>query len=249
MTVSQLNPAQTCQRYALQAICSGVSLPMFDKNARDGAEINGLATMTVAEFSTRENSNGMTSAATPNDVCNSVFRYPSPSRWSDDVPFGPPAPTPYFIGQCVHARGFAETRLSRTAQLRPSRSLRCWRQQNQTKKGTGICATSRLQRYSSSQRAALRPAVTPHWNKACLAQGQGPERPLSLAVMPRQLPLSVALGTWHIARPTQAVATDLNSTAFERSTMNATIKAFGFGGFFVADVRANARGYHTRRDI
>lgn len=233
MTVTQLNPAQTCQSYALQAICDGASLPMFRKNARDGAEINLLATMMVAEFSTRENSNGMTSTATPNDVCNSVFRYPSPSRWSDDVPFGPPAPLPYFVGQRRHARGFAETLLNGTAQLRLSRSLRCWRQLNQKKKGTGICATLRLQRYSSFLQVALRPAVTHLWNKACLALGQGPVRPLSQAVTQKQPLSSVALGTWRIARPIQAVATDLNSAALERFIMNVTTKAFGFGGFLL----------------
>lgn len=234
MSLSQPYSADFQPHATCEGMPFGMSSPMVRKIARDSADNLTIVKAEVARGVTRENSQDMASTATPADVCNCVFRYPSQSSWPGTVPTAPAAISlsPYF--QSADARVIADRQAGNRHELRALKSVAFSRHTQSGTRGKSRCEFSRLRRSHVSPSVALRPVATRRLNRVSLAPVQVQARPLSQAATPKQQPLSAQQPTWPTARPIQNAATNLTSAPLRAQPMNRTIKAhLGLGGFLL----------------
>lgn len=242
MGVFRHNLAKFALNRAVAARGAGVYSPTPAANARESAEFGNGPYLEIALTNTRRDSADIASKHILFDVCNSVFRYPSPSGRLDNVPFKSPASFPEMPLKRAAGRspagfgGLARARLNGRHYV--SFCAHGVRHRKTGKKGNSRCVSLRSQQCLQRSQAGFQPAATLRLNKAFWAPGQGPVRPLSRAEMPKQPPLSAGLAIWPTARPTQTNVTDLTNAACGRPVLDVTIKASGFGGLFIADDRA-----------
>lgn len=212
----------------------GMSLPMARKIARDSADQAIAPKAVLARGATRENSKLMTSPATPEDVCNCVFRYPSQSSWSGTVPTAPAAPSFSASRYGPDARAIADLKPQLQRHL-PVWSGVAWSRYTQSgTRGKSRCEFLKLRRSHVSPSVALRPAATRRWNRACSVQAPVQARPLSRVAMPSQARSLAQAPMCFTARPIRNAATKLTSASSQAHPMIVTTRAPRvFGGFLL----------------
>ncbi len=228
MGVIRHNLAKFALKRAVSVRGSGVYSPTLSANARENAEFGNGPIQQIAQVNTRTDSADMTSEHIHSDVCNSVFRYPSPSGRLDNVPFKSPALLFPFAPQYQPisaralrvGRGAAGFGPLRQSPLKTARDLSVFghgkSQGKNEKKGKGKCDSLELQQCLQCVLAGFLPAVTLRLNKAFWALERGPVRPSLPAVMPKQLPSSVGLAIWRTAKRIQTNVTDVTPAALGR---------------------------------
>lgn len=212
----------------------GMSLPIAGKIARDSADKAIAPKAVLARGATRENSKVMTSPATPEDVCNCVFRYPSQSSWFGTVPTVPAAPS--FSASCdgSDARAIADLKPQLQGRLPAGSGVALSRYTQSGTRGKSRCEFSKLRRSHVSPSVALRPVATRHWNKACLVQAPVQARPLSQVATPNQARSLARAPMCSTARPIRNAATKLTSASSQAHSMIVTTRApRGLGGFLL----------------
>lgn len=228
MGVFRHNLAKVALKRAVSARVSGVYSPTLFANARENAEFGNGPTQQIAQVNTRTDSADMTTEHIHSDVCNSVFRYPSPSGRLDNVPFKSPAflfpfaqmHQPISARSLRVGRGAAGFGVLRLSPLKNERGVAvCGHgksQGNNEKKGKGTCDSLKSQQCLQQLQAGFPPVATQHLNKAFWALGRGPVRPSLPAAMPKQLPSSVGLAIWRTAKRIQTNVTDVTPAALGR---------------------------------
>ncbi len=180
-------------------------------------------------------------------ACNRLFRYPSPCRRFDDVPFKPSAlsclvtPRP--------AQSLAETQVSAVGRFRNWPVVRCLSKSSNSREG--LFSWKNLGQSSSfaRHRLACRPAVIQRLSRVSWARVPVPAQPLSRAETQKQQRSLAASSMWPIARPIPGAATKTYPVAIKRPINISSTGARRTGGFFVADTQGFALEPRTRRDI
>ncbi len=230
-----------CAGYkASETPVSGMSLPMQSPNGREVADHNTIGHCAVVLRNARVDSADKGTLVSAEVSGNSIFRYPSPSRWSGYVPSRPPAI--FRQVYVAYARTTAESDRPVQFGLQPLTAVALSPRKNMpVRRGKNRCRNSRLWSLPSSQPAGSRPVETHHLSKDCLAQAPVQVLHSSQVAAPQPAQSLVAQPTSRTAKPILVNANNHLIAASVRPHRHETIGASCAGGFFVAQVRENAR--------